>query len=149
MVEGCLLKTRGRRHSPQARFLLSQVSRAFTKKKDELGAKEAAKQLNVSLASFYNYVKGTDLPKMEVLRDAQEIWKVKWELINPAEILKTRSVATPEQLLLPFIRSVREQDIEIVEVTAGNDSSLRVMLRIQFSAESGSPTTKSRLHFKS
>jgi hypothetical protein len=143
------LKTRGRRHSAQAKFLLAQVSRAFTKKKDELGAREAAKQLNVSLASFYNYVNGTDLPKMEVLRDAQEKWKIKWELINPAEILKTRGVATTEQLLLPFIRSVREQDIEIVEVTAGNDSSLRVMLRIQFTPESGSLTTKNRLHTKS
>jgi hypothetical protein len=143
------LKTRGRRHSPEARFLLSQVSREFAKKKDELGARTAARQLNVSLASFYNYVKGTDLPKMEVLRDAQEIWKVKWELINPAEILKTRSVATPEQLLLPFIRSVREQDIEIVEVTAGNDSSLRVMLRIKFTAENTSHTTKTRVHTKS
>jgi hypothetical protein len=127
---------------------LSQVSREFGKKKDEIGAKEAAKQLNVSLASFYNYVKGTDLPKMEVLRDAQDIWKVKWELINPAEILKTRSVATAEQLLLPFIRSVREQDIEIVEVTAGHDSTLRVMLRIRFAPDTDSPATKNRVRVK-
>ncbi len=142
------MKTRGRRHCAEARFLLSQVSREFGKKKDELGAREAAKQLNVSLASFYNYVNGTDLPKMEVLRDAQERWKVKWELIDPSEILKSRSVATPEQLLLPFIRSVREQDIEIVEVTAGSDSTLRVMLRIRFAADNGSIPIKNRVPAK-
>jgi len=107
-----------------------------------LGARQASKQLRVSLPSFYNYVNGTDLPKMEVLRDAQKMWNIKWELIDPSEILKSRSVATAEQLLLPFIRSVREEDIEILEVTAGGDSTLRVMLRIQFGAGSHVPPPK-------
>ena len=129
------MKTRGRKHSAAARFLLSQVSREFRKKKDELGAARAAKLLRVSLPSFYNYVNGNDLPKMEVLRDAQKLWGIKWEMIDPAEILKSRGVATAEQLLLPFIRSVKEDDIEIVEVVTGQDSSLRVILKIQFSSE--------------
>ncbi|MGB8475917.1 MAG: hypothetical protein WCE61_17690 [Candidatus Acidiferrum sp.] len=142
------MKTRGRKHSAAARFLLSQVSKEFRKKKDELGAARAAKLLRVSLPSFYNYVNGDDLPKMEVLRDAQKLWGIKWEMIDPAEILKTRTVETAEQLLLPFIRSVREDDIEIVEVVPGQDSSLRVILKIQFSSEETSMQKKNRAEAK-
>ena len=101
-----------------------------------MGAREASKRLRVSLASFYNYCNGTDLPKMEVLRDAQVMWDIEWEMIDPAKILKSRSVANAEQLLLPFIRSVREEDIKILEVAPAGDSSLRVILRIQFGTES-------------
>ncbi len=68
----------------------------FTKKKKELGAKHAARELNVSLGSFYNYAAGKDLPRMEVLRDAQQKWDTKWPWIDPSEIfLQTPLVSWP------------------------------------------------------
>jgi hypothetical protein len=126
------LKTRGRKHSPGERNLLRQVKSEFTKLKDRFGAREAARQLRVSLPSFYNYAAGKDLPRVEVLRDVQERWGVEWEYLDPSEILFARRFKSAEQLLLPYIQSVEEEDVEIVEVGAGRDSCLHVKLRIKF-----------------
>lgn len=115
---------------------MQQVAEEFTKKKKELGsAKLAAGQLKVPLSCFYKYLKGTDLPGVEVLKRAQEIWKIKWNLVDPSEMLRRRAPVSAEQLLLPLIRSVREEDVEIIEVAAGKDSCLRVMIKIRFPAE--------------
>jgi hypothetical protein len=55
---------------------MAQVARVFTaKRKEKGGAKRAAKELGISLASFYKYASGDDLPRMEVLRAAQTKWK--------------------------------------------------------------------------
>jgi len=40
-----------------------------------------------------------------------------------------------EQLVLPLIRSMRQEDIEIIEVGTSRDSSLRVILKIRFPTE--------------
>lgn len=115
---------------------MRQVAEEFTKKKNKLkSAKLAAEQLNVPLSCFYKYLKGTDLPGVEVLKRAQEIWKIKWDLVDPSEMLRRKIPVSAEQLLLPLIRSVREEDVEIIEVETGGDSCMRVMIKIRFPAE--------------
>jgi len=126
------LKKRGRKHSFAEKCRMAQVADEFKKKKNELGAKKAARQLNVSLASFYNYVAGTDLPRMEVLRDAEEKWGIKWKLIDPSEFLQTRKVRSIEQLAFSFIEAVREEDVEVAEVGPEGKSVLQVTLKIRF-----------------
>ena len=88
------MKRRGPRHSPGEKHLMTQVARVFTlRKKEKDGAKRAAKELGISLASFYKYAAGDDLPRMEVLRAAQQKWKgVKWDLIDVSKLLKKRAV---------------------------------------------------------
>ena len=116
---------------------MQQVAEEFGKRKEKLqSARLAAAELKVPLSCFYKYLKGTDLPGLEVLRRAQEIWKIKWNLVDPTELVsRQKKPVSAEQLLLPLIQSVREEDIEIVEVAAGKDSCLRVMLKIRFPAE--------------
>jgi hypothetical protein len=114
--------------------LLQQVAEEFTKKKQELGAKPAAKDLNVCVASFYKYCAGTDLPRMEVLRDAQEKWGIPWKLVNPSEVLRTRKVRSPEQYVLSFIDALREEDVEVAKVGPAGKTDLKVTLKIRFTA---------------
>lgn len=126
------MKTRGRKHTPGEKELLQQVAEVFTKKKQELGAKGAAKELNISVASFYNYAAGTDLPRMEVLRDAQEKWGVKWTRVDPSEVLRTRKVRSPEQYVLSFLDALREEDVEVAKIGPEGTNALKVTLRIRF-----------------
>jgi hypothetical protein len=121
---------------------MKQIAAEFTKRKKALGAREAARQLGVSLASFYNYAAGTDLPRVEVLRTAHKKWNIKWDLIDTSTLLKAAKPISAEQLLLPLIRSIREEDVEVIEVMSGDDSSLRVMLKIRFAHDEGSPPVK-------
>ena len=136
------MKRRGPRHTFAERLLMKQVAEEFTKRKGAVGAKTAAKELGVSVPSFYNYAAGTDLPRIEVLRTAHKKWKIQWDLIDTSTLLKTSETMSAEQLVLPLIRSVREEDIEVVEVVSGSDSSLRVMLRIRFATKESSPVIK-------
>ena len=129
-----LLKTDRRRHSYAENRLMAFVAREFTKKKKELGsAKRAAKVLNVSLASFYNYMAGTDLPRADVLRRATVKWGIKWPAgLDPTEIVQIHKVRSVEQLAFSFLDAVREGDIEIVEVAPVGQNMLQVKLRIHF-----------------
>jgi len=113
---------------------MAEVARAFRKKKDELGAKRAAAELEVSLASFYNYINGTDLPRIEVLKTAQEKWKTKFQYLDPSEIMRIRNLESPKQLLLPFLSSVRQEDVEVVAIGPKRSNVLQVTLNIRFSA---------------
>jgi hypothetical protein len=112
---------------------LAQVSDVFTRKKHELGAKRAARDLDVCLASFYNYAAGTDLPRMEVLRNAQVKWDVKWKYLDPSEILRTYRLKSAEQLSLP-LHSVRPKDVEVIAIGPKKSNVLQVTLNIRFSA---------------
>ncbi len=128
------MRARGRKHSPGERLLLKQVAEVFQEKKRELGAKGAAQELNVCLASFYNYAAGTDLPRMEVLRDAQEKWGIKWKLIDPAEILRTQKMQSPEQIVFSFLKALREEDVEVARIKPEGQSLLSVTFKIRFPA---------------
>ena len=136
------MKRPGPKHTFAEKLLMKQIAEEFTKRKMKLGAREAAKQLGVSLASFYNYAAGSDLPRVEVLRTAHKKWDIKWDLIDTSTLLKAAKPISAQQLLLPLIRSVREEDVEVIEVVGGNDSSLRVMLKIRFATNEGSLPTK-------
>jgi hypothetical protein len=130
------LKRSGSAHTFGEKLLMKQVAEEFAQRLKNLGARAAADQLGVSLASFYNYAAGTDLPRVEVLRTAHTKWGIKWDLIDTATLLRATKPISAEQLLLPLIRSVREEDVEIVEVATASDSSLRVMLKIRFATQS-------------
>ena len=95
--------------------------------------------MGASLASFYNYVAGSDLPRMEVLKKAKEKWGIKWDLIDPAEIVRSQKVQSPQQYVLSFLEALREEDIEISKVTPSKrdpqkESVLQITLKIRFSA---------------
>jgi hypothetical protein len=135
------LKRPGPRHTFAEKELMKQVAEVFSQRWKELGtATKAAKELGINPKSFYKYASGDDLPRIEVLRAAQDKWKVKWKLnLMPIALFRKVKPKLPEQLLLPLIQSVREEDIEVVEVVTGADSSLRVKLKIHFSV---GPQTK-------
>jgi transcriptional regulator with XRE-family HTH domain len=112
---------------------MAQVAREFAEKQKKPGARQAARALQVSLASFYNYAAGTDLPRLEVLRRAHKIWGIKWpSWIDTSEVVRTQNVRTPEQLVFAFLDAVREGDVEIVQVSPLGQSVLQVKLNIHF-----------------
>jgi hypothetical protein len=114
--------------------LKAQVAKVFSAKKNEKGgAKRAAADLRISLASFYKYAAGDDLPRMEVLRDAQEKWEgVKWDLIDVSQITKKQKIESSEQYVLSFLQEVREQDVEIAKIRPKGERVLQVLLNIRF-----------------
>ena len=128
------MTTRGRKHSPGEKQLLAQVAKVFTARKERFGAKRSAQELNISLASFYNYAAGKDLPRMEVLRDAQKAWRVRWDLIDPSEVLLTRKANSAEQLVFSFLESLRKENVEVVRIGPEGETVLQVTLKIRFSA---------------
>lgn len=128
------MKKRGRKHSEGEKHLMAQVARVFSARLEEKdGAKKAAKDLGISLASFYKYASGGDLPRMEVLRDVQEKWAgVKWELIDVSQITKKKKIASPEQYVLSFLQEVRTEDVEIAKIGPKGERILQVLLNIRF-----------------
>lgn len=126
------MRTRGRKHTFGEKALLKQVARIFTQKKDEFGAVKAAKLLNISLPSFYNYCNGVDLPRVEVLRDAQQLWSIKWDLIDPSNLVRIEEAKSPEQLKFAFLKALREEDVEIARVKPEGADVLSLELKIRF-----------------
>jgi hypothetical protein len=129
------VKKRGRKHSPGEVKLLGQVATVFTEKKDKFGAKWIAKDLNISLASVYNYAAGDDLPRVEVLRDVQKKWKITWNLIDPSEMLKAKRIVSEKQLVFSFLEALRKENVEITKIgPEGETSVLQVTMKIRFTA---------------
>lgn len=126
------MKLRGRRHTPGEKRLMEQIAGVFKTKKDELGARKAASDLGVCLSSFYKYVNGDDLPRIEVLRDAAERWSVRWEGIDPSEFLRLRRIRSPEQLVFSFLKDLRAENVEVARIGPRDGSTLEVTLRISF-----------------
>jgi hypothetical protein len=125
-------KKRGAAHTYAEKRLMKQVADVFAQRKHHPGAKAAAKELDISLASFYKYANGTDLPRMEVLKAAQEKWGITWELLDPSEILKNRKLTSAKQLPLP-LDCIRPEDVEIIRIGPKKSNVLRVTLSIRFS----------------
>jgi hypothetical protein len=126
-------KRPGRKRPADAELLLSQVKAEFTKKRDELGAKKAAEQIDVCRASFYKYVNGETLPDFEVLRRAHHEWGIKWKYIDTSEVLPIRKVRTPEQAVFSFLRALDEDNVEISVGTEG-ETVLHIKLKVHFPA---------------
>jgi predicted transcriptional regulator len=128
------LGKRGRKRTPGEKQLMLQVAKVFSAKLEEKGgARKVAKDLGVSLASVYNYASGGDLPRMEVLRDAQEKWAgVKWELIDVSQITRKKKITSPEQYVLSFLQEVRTEDVEVAKIGPRGERILQVLLNIRF-----------------
>jgi hypothetical protein len=127
-------KRPGRKRPADAELLISQVRDAFGRQKQKLGAKKAAEELGVCLASFYKYIKGETLPDFEVLKRAQLEWGVKWQYMDTSEILPIRKVRTPEQFVFSFLKALHEDDVEISEVGAEGETVLHIRLKVRFPA---------------
>jgi hypothetical protein len=128
------MKPKGSRHTYAERMLMVQVAEEFTKKKKELGARRAAKELGVSIPSFYNYVAGTDLPRMEVLRKAHKVWRIQWKYIDTSQFVLTMKLDSPEQYPLPFLTAIQEKDVTVAKIERQGRNVLRVAFQIRFSA---------------
>lgn len=124
------MKKDGRRRTAEQEVLMAEVSKVFSQKLGELGARKAAKMLEVSLASFYKYIAKDNLPRMEVLGRAHKIWGVKWPMMDTSDFLRTRRVRSAEQLAFSFIQAVQEADVEIVKVDLKRNGILQVKLKI-------------------
>lgn len=126
---------RGRKRPADAELILSQVKKEFAKKKDELGSvKKAAAELGVKPSSFYKYLRGNTVPDMQVLRNATNEWGIKWQYLDPSEILPRKNVKSPQQFVFAFLQALQEQDIEVVRVGPKKHNVLQVTLNIRFSA---------------
>jgi hypothetical protein len=84
--------------------------------------------------------KGPSLPRVEVLLAAHQKWEIEWDLIDASTLFRKLKPSTQEQLVLPLLRSIREEDVEVIEVVTGNDSSLSVKLQIRFSTNNSVKT---------
>lgn len=128
---------RGRILSPGEKLLKAQVAAKFGKMMEEKGAKVAAKELGVCLASFYKYVKGDDLPRFEVLKRAHKKWRCQFRYIDFDAVLpKYRGLQRPreEQYVLPFIESVATKDVSVIAVEAKRPNSLMLRLEVKFAS---------------
>jgi hypothetical protein len=126
------LKRKGRKRPADAELLLKQVASAFSRKKNELGSvKRAAKELQVCVSSFYKYMAGENVPDMDVLRKATDKWGIKWKHLDPSEVLRPLKMRSPEQLVFSFLSAMKEEDIEVVEVSPDGTSVLQVRLKIR------------------
>ena len=106
----------------------------FSAKMGELGAKAAAKEVNVGLTSFYNYVNGKTLPDLGVLRTVSEKWGTKWKHIDPSEILPKRTIRSTEQYVFEFLDVLKAKDVEIVDIGPKGHKTLQVTFKIRFTA---------------
>jgi hypothetical protein len=113
---------------------MAQVAKVFTsKRKEKGGAKNAAKELGISLASFYKYAAGDDLPRMEVLRAAKEKWEgVEWDLIDVSQITEKKEMASPEQYALSFLQEFRTEDVQIAKIGPKGERTLQLLVNIRF-----------------
>lgn len=100
--------------------------------------KDAASDLGVCPASFYNYLAMTDLPGVAVLRIAHKKWKLNFKYADYDlddeffEKVKERGPVREEQMALPFIEALRTEDIEILAVVPKPPNAVEMRLRIRF-----------------
>jgi hypothetical protein len=136
------VKTRGRRHTYSEKLLLAQVGREFSKIREKVGAREAASLLRISLASFYNYAAGSDLPRTETLHAASKLWNMKWIFIDGSEVLRTKNAQSAEQYAFSFLSSLREDDVEITEIKPSQAGALRLTINISIPALQNTEKTR-------
>jgi hypothetical protein len=134
-----LLKKRsgkpGRKRPADAEFVVNHVKREFAKKRKKLGARQAAAELKVGVASFYNYLNGATIPDIDVLRRAKDVWKIKWpKLMDPSDVLPRPKAQTPQQYVLSFLDALGKDDVQVVEIGPKGYKTLQVTLNIRFSA---------------
>jgi len=126
---------KARARTTAEKLLMAEVSEKFTAQKRAKGTKEAAKELRVSPASFYNYVNQDDLPSFEVLKRAHDKWGLNFKHVDfgsRAPVSAPTEEESPRQYLLPFLESVRQNDIEVLRTKPVKPDMLEVTVRIKF-----------------
>lgn len=132
-------KKRGRKprpYTPGERALLAQFSGKLNEIKSSTGrnVEDLARELGVCKASFYNYLKGTDLPGWEVLRRAHEKWGFTSDLLDFRRQgpMRPRPKVLPRQYKLSFLSQVHERDVEIVSTRPVGSDTLELLVKIKF-----------------
>ena len=97
-------------------------------------APKLARELKVSLASLYNYLKKTDLPSYEVLKRAHDNWGWSFKYIDfGARSARAPSEEEqPRQYVLPFIDNVHQSDIQVTRAKAVRPDCLELTVQIRF-----------------
>lgn len=125
----------GRKRPADAEFVINQVKQRFGEKMVELGARNAAAEIGVGLASFYNYINGKTVPDIDVLRRAKEVWNIKWpKLMDPSAVLPRGRLRTPEQYVMSFLDALEKDDVQVVKIGPKGYKTLQVTLNIRFTA---------------
>ena len=134
-------KKRGRKTRPRTtaeKLLLAEISKKLYALMDDRKWKRvatAARQLKISPASMYNYLKKDDLASFEVLKRIHDEWGVEFEYLNFGEKATVRAPSEaeqPRQYILPFIESVRETDIRIIKAKSVKPDTLQLTINIKF-----------------
>ncbi len=135
-------RKRGRRpYTVADRRLMAEVSEKFRKYITDHKIKkiDAAVELGVCLASFYNYLAMTDLPGVAVLRIAHKKWDLDFKYADYnlddgffEKAGRERGPVREEQMALPFIEALRTEDIEILAVVPKRPNAVEMRLRIRF-----------------
>jgi hypothetical protein len=96
---------------------------------------KGARELAVSRASFYNYLNQTDLASFEVLKRAHDRLGMKFDYIDfgaSARSLNVAAIEQPRQYVLPFLKSVRENDIEVISTKPVRPDTLQLTINVKF-----------------
>jgi DNA-binding phage protein len=130
---------RKRERTTGEKELMSHVASEFGKAKGRLGAKKAAKEIGVCLASFYKYLRKSAIPRFEVLKQAHEKWGFEFHYIDfgmDNAYLRSRAkregIPPSRQYLLPFIQGVSKDHVEIVKIGPQKPDSVELTIRIRF-----------------
>jgi len=138
MQEGRKRGRKKRARTTAEKLLMTEFSeKLYGKMKDEhWNAKKAAQELNVSLASFYNYRNKTDLPRYEILKRAHDLWGWNFKHIDFGERSARAPSETeqPRQYVLPFIENVHEDDIQVIRAKAVKPDRLELTVQIRFAS---------------
>ncbi len=96
---------------------------------------EAAGKLRISRAALYNYIGKRDLASFELLKRVHDEWGVDFTYLNfgaPAKKRYPSEADEPRQYVLPFIESVRQDDIQIIRAKPVRPDTLELVVRIRF-----------------
>jgi hypothetical protein len=134
-----LSKKRGRKKRARTtaeKLLMGEFSDKLRGKMKSEGwnAKRTARELDVCLASFYNYRNRKDLPSYEILKRAHDRWGWNFQYIDFAErYAKAPSDSEqPRQYVLPFIENVHESDIQVIRAKPVKPDLLELTVQIRF-----------------
>ena|ERR1700722_2312026 len=134
-----LPKKRGRKKRPRTtaeKLLMGEFSEKLREKmkKEGWNAKEAASDLEVCLASLYNYRNREDLPSYEILKRTHDKWGWNFQYIDFAErnAKAPTEFEQPRQYVLPFIENVQKGDIQVIRAKPVRPDCLELTVQIRF-----------------
>lgn len=103
--------------------------------KERWNKKTAARELGVCLASFYNYLNQDDLASYDIFKKTHDAWMFQFKHMGFGDNQGAAPALQEEyarQYVLPFIESVRENDIEVVKAKSVKSDTLQLTINIKF-----------------